>query len=116
MRRLIAVTCIVVTAAGTGVTAAAFGTGSSPQPRNVASETAAGSASAGKTVFASVCSGCHMNLGSKAGVGPKLKGLGLTAARIERQVKNGGGMMPSGLVSGAKLKNVVAFVASIQKK
>lgn len=116
MRRLVAVSCIVATAAGAGVSAAAIGVGSSSSSRSGAAETAAGSASAGKAVFASSCSGCHAGIGSRGGVGPKLKGMGLKAAVIERQIKNGGGMMPRGLVTGEKLKNVVAYVVSIQKK
>jgi hypothetical protein len=55
-------------------------------------------------------------MGSRGGVGPRLKGMGLKAAVIERKIKKGGGMMPSGLVTGAKLKDVVAYVVSIQKK
>lgn len=76
---------------------------------------AAGDATAGKTVFSANCTGCHMNDGMDAGgVGPKLAGLGLTADRIETQVKNGGGAMPGGLVSGDDLTNVTAYVLSIQ--
>jgi mono/diheme cytochrome c family protein len=116
MRRLVAVTCMVVTAAGAGVSAVAIGVGSSPSSRSGAAETAVGSATKGKAVFASSCTGCHAGMGSRGGVGPRLKGMGLKAAVIERKIKKGGGMMPSGLVTGAKLKDVVAYVVSIQKK
>ena len=76
---------------------------------------AEGDATAGKTVFAASCTGCHMNDGLDAGgVGPKLAGLGLTADRIKTQVENGGAVMPAGLVSGTDLENVVAYVVSIQ--
>ena len=51
---------------------------------------------------------------SASGVGPKLAGAGLDEARVENQVINGGGPMPAGLVSGADLDNVVAYVVSIQ--
>ena len=47
-------------------------------------------------------------------MGPKLAGLGADAESIRNQVINGGGAMPGGLVSGADLDNVVAYVVSIQ--
>lgn len=76
---------------------------------------AAGDAAAGETVFASTCTGCHMNNGQDAGgVGPKLAGTGLDADTVRNQVINGGGPMPAGLVSGADLDNVVAYVVSLQ--
>ena len=112
MRRLIAVTCIAASAIAVGGTAAVLS--GSPSP---ASETAAPSAARGKKVFSQMCTGCHKGLGKQAGgIGPKLKGVGLTRGQITRQVKNGGGGMPAGLVSGAKLADVVAYVVSIQKK
>ena len=78
-------------------------------------EAAAGDAVAGETVFAAVCSGCHLNNGTEAGgIGPKLAGTGLDAAAVENQVNNGGGAMPAKLVSGTDLDNVVAYVVSLQ--
>ena len=112
MRRLIAVTCIAASAMAVGGTAAVL----SGSPSR-ASETAAPSAAKGKTVFSQMCTGCHKSLGTQAGgMGPTLKGRGLTRGQITRQVKSGGEGMPAGLVSGAKPANVVAYVASIQKK
>jgi cytochrome c551 len=97
-------------AAATGGGSATEGGGST-----AAGGGAEGDAAAGKTVFAASCTGCHMNDGLDAGgVGPKLAGLGLTAERIETQIKNGGGAMPGGLVSGDDLTNVTAYVLSIQ--
>lgn len=102
MRRLIAV----------GGTAAVLS--GSPSP---ASETAAPSAARGKRVFSQMCGGCHKGLGKRAGgIGPKLKGMGLTRGHVIYHVKNGAKGMPAGLVSGAKLADVVAYVVSIQKK
>jgi cytochrome c551 len=76
---------------------------------------AGAAAKAGLVVFQSTCTGCHMADGTEAGgVGPKLEGLGLTAAAIRNQVVNGGGAMPAGLVSGADLDSVTAYVVSIQ--
>lgn len=77
-------------------------------------EPAEGDATAGKATFEGVCQGCHANGGNDAGVGPKLAGAGLTADAIKTQIVNGKGVMPGGLVSGADLDNVTAYVASIQ--
>lgn len=74
-----------------------------------------GSVSEGRTAFVQSCQGCHPAAGTRAGVGPKLAGRGLSAARIRTQIVNGGGSMPAGLVAGDELTNVVTFVASIQR-
>jgi cytochrome c551 len=76
---------------------------------------AAGDVAAGEEVFATNCSGCHLNNGQDAGgVGPQLAGGGRDAALVETTVVNGKGAMPGGLVSGDDLENVVAYVVSIQ--
>jgi cytochrome c551 len=76
---------------------------------------AAGDAAAGEQIFASTCTGCHLNNGQDAGgVGPQLAGRGLDAEYVTTTVTNGRGAMPAGLVSGADLENVVAYVVSIQ--
>jgi cytochrome c551 len=76
---------------------------------------AAGDAAAGQEVFSTVCTGCHLNNGQDAGgVGPQLAGQGLDAEYVTMTVMNGRGAMPAGLVSGADLENVVAYVVSIQ--
>lgn len=77
-------------------------------------EGAPGDAAAGKTVFEAKCSGCHAELGKKAGVGPKLVGLNWSDEQIRTQVRNGKGAMPGGLVSGTDLADVVAYVESIK--
>lgn len=78
-------------------------------------EAPAGDAAAGEQVFAATCTGCHLNNGKDdGGVGPKLAGIGDDAETIKAQVVNGGGAMPGGLVSGADLDNVVAYVVSLQ--
>jgi cytochrome c551 len=76
---------------------------------------AAGDAAAGEQIFATTCTGCHLNNGQDAGgVGPQLAGQGLDAELVTTTVMNGRGAMPAGLVSGADLENVVAYVVSIQ--
>jgi mono/diheme cytochrome c family protein len=47
-------------------------------------------------------------------VGPRLAGRGLTRARIVDQIRNGGGGMPAGLVTGKDLEAVAAYVRSLQ--
>jgi mono/diheme cytochrome c family protein len=75
----------------------------------------AGDAAAGEQIFATTCTGCHLNNGQDAGgVGPQLAGQGLDAELVTTTVMNGRGAMPAGLVSGADLENVVAYVVSIQ--
>ena len=74
----------------------------------------AGTAAAGKVVFAATCSGCHAGLGTRAAFGPQLSGQGLTPAFIKTTLENGRGQMPAGLVSGQKLADVVAYVESLQ--
>lgn len=76
---------------------------------------AAGDVAAGKTAFEAACQGCHPAGGTQAGAGPQLTGTMLDAAAIKNQIVNGKGAMPGGLVSGADLDNVVAYVESIKQ-
>lgn len=76
---------------------------------------AAGDVAAGKTAFEANCQGCHPAGGTQAGVGPQLSGSKKDAAQVKMQIVNGKGAMPGGLVSGADLDNVVAYVISIEK-
>jgi mono/diheme cytochrome c family protein len=95
-------------------------TATAPAPKPTTTAAAgggAGDAAAGMLVFASTCTSCHLNNGNDAGgVGPQLKGAGLTAAVIDDTVTNGrpGTAMVGGLVSGADKANVEAYVLSLQ--
>lgn len=75
---------------------------------------AAGDVAAGKTAFEANCQGCHPAGGTQAGVGPQISNTKLTADQVKTQIMNGKGAMPGGLVSGADLDNVVAYVESIK--
>ena len=104
--------------AGKTVTAPAA-TAPAPKPATTAPAGGGGGgdAAAGMQVFASTCTSCHLNNGMAAGgVGPQLKGAGLTAAVIDDTVTNGrpGTAMVGGLVSGADKANVEAYVLSLQ--
>ena len=101
---------------GKTVTAPAA-TAPAPKPETTGGGGGAGDAAAGMQVFASTCTSCHLNNGMDAGgVGPQLKGAGLTAAVIDDTVTNGrpGTAMVGGLVSGADKANVEAYVLSLQ--
>lgn len=124
------IVCGALTAAGCGgsddvgaeapVTAAPPATSApaTTAPTSTASTPAApvgpGDAVAGKAVFTSSCDTCHAGLGTRKYVGPKLAGLGLSAAFIRNMVVQGKSPMPAGLVQGQDLADVVAFVRSIQ--
>ena len=102
---------------GKTVTAPAA-TAPAPKPTTTAAGGGGGGdPAAGMQVFASTCTSCHLNNGNDAGgVGPQLKGAGLTAAVIDDTVTNGrpGTAMVGGLVSGADKANVEAYVLSLQ--
>jgi mono/diheme cytochrome c family protein len=75
-----------------------------------------GDAAAGKGVFASAgCSGCHTlkAAGATGTVGPNLDQLKPSFARVERQVTNGGAVMPAfkGQLSPKQIADVSAYVA-----
>jgi mono/diheme cytochrome c family protein len=73
---------------------------------------AAGDVARGEQVFAAECAGCHGALG-EGGSGPALAGSGLEADEIVTRIREGGGIMPAGLVSGQDEADVVAYVVSI---
>ncbi len=109
-----------------------------PMPRNlvrgkdaedvaayVASVAGTGSASAkppsqlgtdGKAIFKAECSSCHTlkAAGATGTVGPSLDQLKPAEARVQRQVTNGGAIMPAfkGKLSPAQIAAVAKFVAS----
>lgn len=104
-----------VPAPGADTGAAAGGDSAAPADGGAAAGGAAGDVAAGKTVFEANCQGCHPAGGTQAGVGPQLSATMLDAAGIKNIVQNGRGAMPAGLVSGADLDNVVAYVDSIKQ-
>jgi len=73
-----------------------------------------GDDSAGKTVFAANCAGCHGADGT-GGVGPDLTTLPAAAdeATVVKQVTNGGQIMPSfsGTLSSQQIQDVAAYVS-----
>jgi mono/diheme cytochrome c family protein len=74
---------------------------------------------AGKSAFSATCGGCHTlkDAGTTGNVGPDLDSLApLTAERVAQQIKNGGGPMPAGLLTGQDAANAAAYVASVAGK
>ena len=70
----------------------------------------------GKTIFTSNCASCHtLKAAETSGeVGPNLDELEPDMATVEKQVTNGGGVMPAfgGTLSPEEIKEVAAFVST----
>jgi cytochrome c553 len=121
-----------VTPAGTTSTPAA--TGSTSATTSASTSTSTGSTAqtntgtttggspsyppSAKAKFVSTCGGCHTlaNAGTKGAVGPNLDQLKPDAARVERQILNGGAVMPAKLLTGQDAKDVAAYVAAVAGK
>ena len=73
-----------------------------------------GDAARGASIFAASCAGCH-GADASGGVGPALRGSGLTAADVESVVATGRGTMPAGLVAGQDVADVAAYVATLSE-
>jgi|SoiMethySBSTD1v2_1073268.scaffolds.fasta_scaffold14870_7 mono/diheme cytochrome c family protein len=73
-----------------------------------------GNAARGAAIFATSCAGCH-GADATGGVGPPLRGSGLTAVEVTAVVASGRGVMPAGIVTGQDAADVAAHVASIAK-
>jgi quinohemoprotein ethanol dehydrogenase len=67
-----------------------------PPPATTATETDDGQASSGAQLFSSNCQSCHGVEGTGGHVGPDLQKSSVAEdlAKVEKQVRNGGGAMP----------------------
>ena len=78
-----------------------------------------GGPQSGKDIFVSNCGSCHTlaNAGTSGKVGPNLDGLKPSFARVQRQVINGGVIMPAfkGKLTPAQIKAVAQYVSSAAK-
>jgi sulfite dehydrogenase len=95
--------------------------GSSSTQQSTSSGGGAQQASAqGKQIFTSNCGGCHTlkDAGTNGQVGPVLDELQPDKARVQRQVFNGGGKMPSfkGKLSSDQINAVATYVSSVAGK
>jgi mono/diheme cytochrome c family protein len=68
-----------------------------------------GDVARGAATFASTCSGCHGD-GGAGGVAPRLRGASLGVDEARTIITNGRDGMPAGLVSGATLDEVLAYL------
>jgi len=66
----------------------------------------------GETVFQRECASCHSQ-GGVGGSAPRIQGTGLDATLVTTQIRQGGGIMSAGLVTGRDEADVVAYVVSI---
>jgi mono/diheme cytochrome c family protein len=71
----------------------------------------------GKQLFTQNCGGCHTlkDAGTNGQVGPVLDEIQPDKARVQRQVINGGGQMPSfkGKLSSDQINAVATYVSSV---
>jgi cbb3-type cytochrome c oxidase subunit III len=71
----------------------------------------------GKDIFVANCGSCHTlkNAGTSGSVGPNLDQLRPDLSRVQRQVINGGGVMPAfkGTLTPAQITAVAKYVASV---
>lgn len=86
----------------------------SPSEPASSGDEASGNAERGAAIFATTCAGCH-GPDAEGGVGPALRGSGLSAAEVEGVIAAGQGTMPAALVTGQDAADVAAHVASIAK-
>jgi cbb3-type cytochrome c oxidase subunit III len=74
----------------------------------------------GKDIFVANCGSCHTlaDAGTSAKVGPNLDQLKPVFARVQRQVINGGAVMPAfkGKLTPAQIKAVAKYVSSVAGK
>lgn len=105
------VLAIVVTACGGNGGGDNAGEGSSSGGGG--EETSNVDASAAKDVFKSNCASCHgENLKGKSGPSLEKVGSSMSKDDILKQIKNGGGGMPGGLIKGDKADNVAGWLAN----
>jgi cbb3-type cytochrome c oxidase subunit III len=79
-----------------------------------------GAPTSGKDIFTSNCGSCHTlaAAGTSGNVGPNLDDLMPSMATVERQVTNGGAVMPAfkGKLSPAQITAVAKYVSSVAGK
>jgi cbb3-type cytochrome c oxidase subunit III len=77
-------------------------------------------ATSGKDIFTANCGSCHtlVDAGTSGKVGPNLDQLKPSFARAQRQVTNGGAVMPAfkGKLTTAQIKAVAKYVSSVAGK
>jgi mono/diheme cytochrome c family protein len=88
-------------------------TSATGQPPQQAQGSPSANPTSGKTIYQSLCNGCHPN--GKAGVGPALIGLDeKTIVQTVRQGKGGMPPFPTDRVSDAQLSDIIAYVETLK--
>jgi mono/diheme cytochrome c family protein len=67
----------------------------------------------GDQLFAENCASCHGDGGEGGGVGPRLAGNDVSIDEARSTIENGSGVMPTGLVTGQDLEDVLAYLETI---
>jgi mono/diheme cytochrome c family protein len=109
-------------AAGGGATTAGTTTGGTTTGKTTTAQTTTGAAAGAaeaKSVFTANCAACHTfsAAGSSGTIGPNLDQSAANLARIEQQIRRGGGGMPpfEGTLSDAQIKALAKWVADNRK-
>ena len=85
-----------------------------PPPATTATETGGGQATSGAQLFSDNCESCHGANGTGGHVGPDLQksSVAESLAKVEKQVRNGKGVMPSfsNVLSDEEIDTVAHYV------
>ena len=114
-RPAIALSLLALAAAGCGGGGSGSAGGQASSTAAEATSTAAAEVSGREVFLTAGCKNCHTlkAAGATGTVGPNLDELQPDKARVERQVRNGGAVMPSflGKLSDAQIEAVAEFVS-----
>jgi mono/diheme cytochrome c family protein len=108
---------LVTSVAGLGVAACGSDDDAATDTTETTTTTETGGTTpVGREIFVANCGSCHTlsDAGTSGAIGPGLDGLGLTAAAVEEQVRNGGGAMPAfdDTLSDTEIQEVAAYVVA----
>ena len=85
-----------------------------PPPATTATETGGGQATSGAQLFSDNCESCHGTNGAGGHIGPNLQksSVAESLAKVEKQVRNGKGVMPSfsNVLSDEEIDTVAHYV------
>jgi mono/diheme cytochrome c family protein len=114
--RAVVLTAIALAFAGAVLSGCGGGNdeASPPPPATTATETGGGQAASGAQLFSDNCESCHGANGTGGHVGPDLQksSVAENLAKVEKQVRNGKGVMPSfsNVLSDEEIDTVAHYV------
>lgn len=106
--RLLALPAILFVAVSGTVLTLALLHPAKPEAKSGTVSRATTPAARGQALFEEKCATCH-----ETGVGPDLNGASVSIEDARTQIQNGGGGMPSDLVQGQELEDVLAYLRTI---